>query len=165
MSAPDAEATRFDDITWTYAMRWRCGLQIATQGARCCHKAAACEENCDAELDGHGDHAVTCEKGPWRVGRHEVVAETVAGACRLAGATVLREIPVPELSQHGDAILDVISEGSAWTPDSIIDITVRHPCAERYMPRAAAEDGHAAAKAEEEKQQAYPPHGGRFVAA
>ena len=129
------------------------------------NKPAASDEHCNAELDALGDHAVTCEKGPWRVGWHEVVAETVASACRHAGGTALREMPIPELAMQTDAVLDIVSEGSAWVSDTITDITVRHPCAGRYMPKAAEEDGYAAAKAEEEKQVAYPPRGGRYVTA
>ena len=43
----------------------------------------------------------------------------------------------------------------------LIDVTVRHPHAERYITQASTMNGHAAAVANDDKQRRYPPRGGR----
>ena len=48
---------------------------------------------------------------------------------------------VPEGSVETGAVLDIVSEGSAWISDASIDVTVRHPCAARCMPKASVEEG------------------------
>ena len=119
---------------------------------------------CNADLDPHGDHAVSCEKGPWRVGRHDEIADTLVGYCRGAGASTVREFPFKELQKGAEeAVLDLWATGSAWMADRIIDVTVRHPCAPSYVEEVAATDGACAAEAERSKQRRYPPAGGTVV--
>mgnify|MGYP000597634931 CR=1 FL=1 len=62
-----------------------------------------------------------------------------------------------------DAFLDVWAYGIAEFPDLLVDLTVRHPTCDAYMPNAAATTGYAAAHAENEKVRRYPPSRGRCV--
>jgi hypothetical protein len=60
-------------------------------------------------------------------------------------------------------VLDVWAHGAADLPDLLLDITVRHPTSELYMPAASAITGYAASRGELEKQVRYPPAAGRSV--
>ena len=68
-----------------------------------------------------------------------------------------------EFSGETEAWLDVWAYGLQEFPDLLLDITVRHPLADRHMPAAARELGHAAAKAEDEKDTRYPSTAGREI--
>ena len=69
------------------------------------------------------------------------------------GAIVRREATVAEFTTaSSEAVLDIWGIGCRELPDLLVDVTVRHPAAERYHPSAVHKPGHAAALAEEEKQ-------------
>ena len=165
LAHPDGEPTRFDDTEWKWSLRWRAGLPVCTAGGECCHRSRGAELPCGYVLDSLGEHAVCCEKGPWRVQRHDNIADELRGYMQAAGATAVREFPFPELRgpTGREAVLDIWSSGSAWLGDRVIDVTVRHPCAQDALASAAAADGACAADAEREKQRRYPPSGGISV--
>ena len=70
----------------------------------------------------------------------------------MAGGIARREIFVPELCRdvrdQKEAWLDVWIYGIPEIPDALVDVTVRHPRAERYRPAAEAQPGAAAARAD-----------------
>ena len=47
--------------------------------------------------------------------------------------------------------------------DLLVDVTIRHPIADRYQPMSAHRPGATAAAAEQEKRERYPTAGGRSV--
>ena len=116
-------------------------------------------------LDSEGDHAVCCGTGPLRTHRHDGLADIYTKIFEEVGAVARREVFVPELTGVAEAWLDVWGYGLVELPDALLDITVRHPRASRYMPAAARVHGHAAEDAEDEKAAKYPPRGGRSVIA
>ena len=63
-----------------------------------------------------------------------------------------------------DAELDVVT----WSPEPglslQLDVSVRHPAADRYIKQSRRTDGAAARKAEQEKQARYPSRNGIRVA-
>ena len=118
-------------------------------------------ETCHERMDKYGDHAVLCEKGPWRVRRHDQVADYMSELLRSSGAITIREFPFLELRcDERDAILDIWATGSAWMGDVVIDVTVRHPCSADLLRAAAETDGACAMDAERDKQKRYPPSAG-----
>ena len=110
------------------------------------------------------DHAVGCPRGPLRNQRHENVADDLADFMQETGAHVRRDVYVAEFSTaREEAWLDVWGFGTVAVPDVLVDVTIRHPADSRYQPGACSTLGHAAAKAEEEKQARYPCAKGRMV--
>ena len=71
--------------------------------------------------------------------------------------------PPVESRKLTTAWLDVWSYGIPELPDVLLDITVRHPRAERYRPASEQVAGSAAARAEAEKEDKYPAARGRAV--
>ena len=151
----------FTDRQWTEALRWRLGMSQFGLQAYCQNEMGTTEEICGEVLD--EDHAVECPRGPMRKRRHDDLADVHADILEESGAVVRREVFVPEFSRQTDAWLDVWAYGVLELPDVLLDITVRHPRAERYQPLAADVPGRAAAQAETEKQQRYPAAAGRNV--
>eukprot|EP00972_Heterocapsa_arctica_P111891 16428697-Heterocapsa_arctica.AAC.1 len=121
---------------------------------------------CGVPMDDDGDHAAVCPCGPCVVARHMGVVRALGGLCRAAGAHCRCEVPVPDLedSSGDQAILDLVIWGGGMS-DAFIDVTVRHPAAERYLAAAARVAGACAAKAEKDKEDTYPPRGGLRVIA
>ena len=99
--------------------------------------ATANGELCNALLDAGGDHAVQCGTGPLRNFRHDDLADIYAGIFEEVGALARREVFVPEFLANEEAWLDVWAYGIMELPDVLLDITVRHPRADRYQPGAA----------------------------
>ena len=91
------------------------------------------------------------------------MAEVYADIADECGALSRREVFVPELSTSKEARLDVWAYGLFDVPDLLLDITVRHPRAQRYRPAAEKVAGAAAASSEQEKVDRYPAMGGRSV--
>ena len=152
------------DREWSYAAKWRLGLVTASTGYTCGNLTRA-QVRCGAQLDCAGDHSATCPSGPWRNQRHDGLCEVWADICEELGAQVRREAFIEELSRGTpqEAVLDVWAHGAADLPDLLLDITVRHPTCDLYMPAASAITGYAASRGEFEKQVRYPPVAGRSV--
>ena len=121
------------------------------------------DELCGEPLDSQGDHAVSCGTGPLRNLRHDSLADIYADILDEIGAVARREVFVQEFSGSEEAWLDVWSYGIPELPDLLLDITVRHPRASRYLPGAAQTHGSAAEQAEHEKFERYPASGGRTM--
>ena len=152
------------DRQWPYVARWRLGLVTAPTGYTCGNLTRT-QVRCGAELDCSGDHSAACATGPWRNQRHDGLCEVWADICEELGAHVRREVFVEELTRGTpqEAVLDVWAHGVADLPDLLLDITVRHPSCDIYMPAASAISGYAAQRGELEKQARYPPAAGRAV--
>jgi hypothetical protein len=96
--------------------------------------------------------------------QHNDIADIYADIFEEIGAVARREVFVPEFSTAGvEAWLDVWAHGVPEVPDALLDITGRHPRAERYQPAAASVAGHTAAQAEREKFVTYPSAGGSSI--
>jgi len=55
-------------------------------------------------------------------------------------------------------MLDLRLEAPPDAPVTYLDVVVTHPCSATYCAAAAAENGYAARRAEEDKHARYPPH-------
>ena len=106
---------------------------------------------------------VNVAQAPLRTFRHDDLSDIYAEIFEDVGVVARREVFVPEFSGREEAWLDVWAYGILELPDALLDITVRHPQAERYPPGAANCWGYTAAQAEEEKTEKYPAAGGRSV--
>ena len=137
----------YTDRQWELAIRWRLGIQ-ARGPAQSCLNEKANEEMCGESLDADGDHAVICPCGPLRIARHNGLADLYADIIEEIGGIARREVFVPEFSSRAEAWLDVWAYGIQEMPDALLDITVRHPGAQSYLPEAARQDGYAASRAE-----------------
>ena len=120
-------------------------------------------ECCNESLSGYADHAVVCPTVPFRTCRHNELCDMYGDFAEEAGATARREAYVPELSSTREAWLDLVAFGTSDIVDLIVDVTVRHPMAERYQPEASHSPSHTAKKAASEKRTIYPARGGRSV--
>ena len=122
------------------------------------------EQPCNESLATGGDHAVDCGTGPLRTFRHNDVADVYAEIFEEIGAVARREVFVPEFSTGDvEAWLDVWAYGVPEIPDALLDITIRHPRAQRYQPIAARTAGHAAGIGEREKLSTFPAARGRSI--
>ena len=119
----------------------------------------------------HSTHAATTQR---RVRRGLASTPAIEGwwpkwaASRATGAVTRCEVPIAELEDEAgeQAVLDLVVWGGGELQDSILDITIRHPAASRYIEAGSAtRDGACAEEAEEEKAEAYPPRGGVAVTA
>ena len=109
-----------------------------------------------------GDHAVCCRCGPMRIRRHNTMADHVADMIDNTGAHVRREAYVKEFcTAASDAYLDVWAFGGVHVDDLLVDVTIRHPMTDRCQPAASQTAGRAAEIGESDKQERYPPQGGR----
>ena len=87
------------------------------------------------------------------------------------GLHTRREVPIPEFTrlvagQNGAELRDGILDLMGWCPswgECLLDVTIRHPFAQRYQPAAAHASGHANACGEHDKLQTYPDSAGRRV--
>jgi len=161
--------THFCDEEFTEILKWRLGIppgDVAGAPLHCRNFAAKTGEVCEEELNQHCDHALNCSHGPLRIRRHEDVADSLADAVADTGAHVRREAYIKSFcTESHDAWLDVWAFGGLHLPELIIDVTIRHPMVQRYQPSASRQAGVAAAAAEKDKQQRYPPAAGRTVTA
>ena len=152
-------------------MKWRLGLPICKIGkCQLCPVTqngapALAEDKCGICLDVHGDHILTCKKGGGAQRVHGAVGRVLGNAAREAGAECNFEVTVPELLQGAagsadavEAILDVHIWSVYPCPvQAWVDMTCRHPQAQRYRSRAASMDGIAAQAGEDDKKKRYGP--------
>ena len=119
---------------------------------------------CEELLGPHADHGMVCPCGPLTKACHDSLADTYASFIEETGAKARREAYILELTTPAsEAWMDVWGMGSAEIWDLLLDVTVRHPAAERYQPRAAEEPGAACLEASKEKHERYPSRGGRAI--
>ena len=144
--------THYTDRQWAGAVKWRLGIPEPGP-VNTCMNMNTNGEPCNAVLDAQGDHAVQCGTGPLRTFRHDDLSDIYAEIFEEVGAVARREVFVPEFLGREEAWLDVWAYGISELPDALLDITVRHPRAERYQPGAANCWGYTAARAEEEKTE------------
>ena len=169
------------DDEFRFGSRMRLGMPLAPSGTQCLHHNPETGRWCHAFMDPHLVHAITCgfASGRWRV--HEAIANILYDATRAAGLDAAREQVIPDFSrlsvtykklpsggsrpvvEHVDAILDLCVWSTVEAHEVLGDVTVRHPCAPRYKPRASREVGHALSVAAEDKERRYPRTNGRAV--
>ena len=156
--ASEVAETELFDGPFSFGARWRFGLDTSEVGSRCqigCQRRGG--QPCGAAVDSRGDHAAICKCGGYKTIRHSRIVATLRRILRESGAAVSpTEVPV-----HGwrradgtGARLDV----AYWADGSrhYVDVTIRHPRAQKYRARAALVDGAAAAEAERNKRARYP---------
>ena len=153
-----------NDEEFTEILQWRLGCIAPGEQHMCQNVAAKTGEVCGEEMGPYEDHAANCPCGPTRNRRHEDVADCLAQCVEEAGAHVRRDAFVKALStQQREAWLDVWAFGGLRVRDLLVDVTIRHPMADRYQPAASREAGATAAEAAKEKREKYPARGGRQV--
>ena len=79
--------------------------------------------------------------------------------------SVRRPRALDQLDQlpYEEAILDVVGWNAVHSERVIIDVTIRHPLAKKYMPMASVTDGFANVQASEDKKRRYPDRAGLRV--
>lgn len=108
---------------------------------------------CGINLRDRPDHALGCRQyyHP-HVERHNVAVKRVARWTQQAGASVVVSEP-HGLSPESQARPDILIHHGHQS--FLVDVTVRHPGADTYLPRAAREPLVAASAGEQEKQAKY----------
>ena len=150
----------------------RLRMEICPQGARCKHRDR--QGNCCNEpLDPRGKHALKCEVGRARTGRHDSIRNFCAGYHqRVTGYVAVTEQRVsawdrvnPRTGLLEEARLDVATRDGASGRKVYLDCTVT--CAHSgNMPRQRAranKDGLAASNAVDDKRERYPAGGGELI--
>ena len=150
----------------------RLRLNVCPAGATCQHRRAN-GTLCGQPLDGRGKHALKCEVGPTRTGRHDGLRNSTATFhTKVCGYVAAKEQRVvawdrvnPRTGLWEEAKLDVATRDAATGRKIFIDANVT--CAHSgYAPRQqarAGKDGAAAADAVRGKRLRYPPTGGELV--
>ena len=146
------------DGVFAVDLRWRLGLDVCQEGLQC---EVACQARsgvaCGAMLDRKGYHIAVCKCGGLKTYRHSRVVAAVRGILRESRATVHPcEVSVPawRRADGTGARLDISFRTGGQ--QHYVDVTLRHPCAQKYLRRAAVVDGAAAAVAEQAKRTRYP---------
>ena len=162
------------DDRFVMALKFRLGLPLHPAGLQCAHKLSKDQsKQCGKDLDIYGDHAATCNVGPYVSSRHNSLNGVLAQAGRDAGYAALLEQVVPELGfrrrrRDGrevleEAVLDVELFGHPSAPDRLLDGTVRHPAAAHILEAASRQPGAAAEEGARCKEERYPPTAGKVV--
>ena len=137
-------------------MRWRLGLPCVTPGTVC--------PRCSRVIDPLVHHALTCRRAKGKYRAHGAVLACVAQFAREARLEAANEVVVPALAKGApgtaefrEARLDLELWGrSAGLCAALVDATVCHPPAARYLAAAARSAGAAAKVAEAKKAKRYP---------
>ena len=140
-----------------HAVQWRLGAQTTEAGRTCQVQRVGSGGHCGAALDTAGHHAAVCKFGGFKTTRHSWLVQCLRTVLREAGATVApREVEVPGW-QRADGTRARLDVRCAWAGrPHYIDVTLRHPCAIKYVAQAALGDGAAARAAEAAKRDRYP---------
>ena len=103
---------------------------------------------------------MSCKVGGAVYAAHNEGCDILHEAAKAAGYQSRREQIVVEFATATclSPKLDIEGWGVAWAERLLVDFTIRNPLADRYATGEARSD--AAATAEEEKEQRYPPRGG-----
>ena len=160
------------DAHFVMMLKDRLRLDLCPPGTRCKHRDRG-GELCNEPLDSQGMHALKCEEGASRVGRHDGMRDFQAGYHqRVTGYVAAKEQRVvawdrinPETGKPELAKLDFATRDAATGLPICVDTCVA--CAHSgYQPRQQAranKDGLAATNAVDEKRRRYPPAGGDLV--
>ena len=127
-------------------MRWRLGSRQIQAVTRCQHVAAKSQKQCPAFVDPLLDHAALCKSGKGVYRLHNTLAHKLREFAKEAGCEAQCEVVVPSLlkGQSGtedavEARLDIhIWAGGSWPLEQYVDVTTRHPWAQRYRQEALA---------------------------
>ena len=146
------DGTRLHDAALTCAVGLRLGAEVAAP--------ALCA--CGAQLDVHGDHALTCRHGTGRHARHSEVNSRIQHALQSAGVAATLEPIGLNLTDgkrpDGCTILPFTrGKEMAW------DATVCHTCAPTYIAAASTKARSVAETAEGHKDQKYRPLSDRVL--
>ena len=163
------EGVFYTEAEWRTALQWR--LETAGPAGTCRNEIISSRredgsfERCNAVLDPDGDHALCCMCGPVRTTTHNHIADKLCDFLHGGGAQARREVHVREFRQRGRAepYLDVWGWGTPDVTDLLVDVTWRHPMAQRYLPTSAAVAGHSCALACADKSARYVSQQGRQV--
>ncbi len=142
---------------WRTALRLRMGLPVSpaftTAPETRCALITADGTRCDAPLDVHGNHALTCCKGRSRGVRHDRICVGLDGALKRRLLPTVREVWCSELydrEKDKQARMDLVVHQDAHV--SYVDVTVVHAFSGKGEPRA----GGGVAQAEAAKRRRYP---------
>ena len=153
-------------------LRDRLRMALCAPGSRCQHRRRD-GRLCGEPLDARGRHALKCECGPTRDGRHDGLRDVAARLhAKITGYVACTEQRViawdrvnPQTGLLEEARLDVATRDAANGRPIFLDAMVT--CAHcGYAPRQrarAGKDGAAAADAVRSKRLRYPPEGGELV--
>jgi len=165
-------AAKMPDKHFTIELQDRLRCDVCPAGARCQHRSKT-GVLCNQPLDRRGKHALKCEVGPTRTGRHNSLRDwTAKFHQKVTGLTAVTEQRVqswdrvnPRTGRLEEAVLDVATRDAVTGRKIYVDTTVT--CAHSdYEPRQRAranKDGLAASNAVDEKRERYPPAGGELV--
>ena len=149
--------TELFDGAFCHAVRWRLGVPTTSAGQTCHIRCQASGGRCAPPLDPLGHHAVVCKYGGFKTFRHSRLVHELRGVLRESGAVVpAREVEVPGW-QRADGTRARLDVAFAWAGrECYADVTIRHPCAAKYVRQAGAQDGAALRLAEAGKRSRYP---------
>ena len=170
---PSEPVCSIEDTLWSVALRQRVGTTRAEASTSelgnalqtCCCKARE-GQPCNEQLDVHGFHAMTEQRGGGVMSRHNRLKRAIGGLIkRWCHQEPRYEQRVPAWDRQSrsngsssteHAILDIEysdEHGTRW-----IDVTVRHPAAggQPALRNAATRDGEASRRGEREKHTRYP---------
>jgi hypothetical protein len=168
----DEQPKTMPDQHFIISLKDRLRLPVCPPGATCQHRRRN-GTLCGQPLDSRGKHALKCEVGPTREGRHDSLRDfTAAFHPRVSGHVACKEQRVvawdrvnPRTGILEEARLDVATRDAASGRKIFVDACVT--CAHSgYQPRQrvrAGKDGAAAADAVRGKRSRYPPSGGELV--
>ena len=168
----DEQPKPMPDQHFVVSLRDRLRLAVCPDGATCQHRR---EDGslCGQPLDARGKHAVKCEVGRSRTGRHDSLRDfTASFHPKVTGFVTATEQRVsawdkvdPATGVLEEARLDVATRDGATGRKIFVDASVT--CAHcGYGPRQqarAGKDGVAAADVVRAKRRRYPPSGGELV--
>ena len=148
------------DSHFSAALRYRLGMP--TMPSTTCQQLSnhSCK-TCGHQADSMGHHAVTCKIGGHQYAAHARGCHILQQAMEQAGYQTIREQVVPELATKKcpSPQLDL----DAWCLELgervVVDFTIRHPTAARYLGTDAM------ATACREKHRHYPAQAGVHVSA
>ena len=112
--------------------------------------------NCGEEVDKWGHHFLHCKTLSALVASHNSVRDLIGKLCAEAGISVLSEVPGQLLARDGTQYQQrtdlVLQENSVVT---LVDISIRNPCAPSRLSRTRFSDLQAAKEGENQKSAAY----------
>ena len=168
----DNEPKTMPDQHFLVMLRDRLRLQVCPPGATCQHRAED-GQVCGELLDGRGKHALKCQVGRTRTGRHDGIKDVTAELhSKTSGYVAVKEQRVTAWDRINvrtglleEARLDVATRDCATGRKIFVDnmVTCAHSGYEPRQRARAGKDGVAAADGVRGKRLRYPPSGGELV--